>query len=58
MKDMNHNKPKAGTSKGGGGTTMKQSNPNGDNKMPSGKVDQYVGWKVDGGSKNGRVKGC
>ena len=54
----NKNTPKAGTSKGGYGATMKTAKPNGDQNMPTGKVDAHVGWKGDGGAKNGKVKGC
>jgi hypothetical protein len=37
---------------------MKTRSPNGDQNMPMGKVDANVGWKGDGGAKNGKVKGC
>ena len=58
MNDMNKNMPKSGTAKGGGGAPMKTRSPNGDQNMPMGKVDPNVGWKGDGGAKNGKVKGC
>jgi len=50
--------PKSGTAKGGGGTTMKTSKPNGDQNMPTGSVDKNVGWKGDGGRDHGKIKGC
>lgn len=58
MKSYNTSNPKAGTSKGGGGTMMKTRSPNGDQRMPTPQPHKHEAWKGDGGAKNGKVKGC
>lgn len=41
----------------GGGSAKPRQKPNGDQSMPTPKVDPYVAWKGEGGAKNGKVKG-